>query len=309
MYFSALSRHLTTERLPAYCIYGEDEYLCAKALEQLTALVSFCPELNVSFLTAPAASAEIAEAAQVLPLGEIRLTVVKEYAGKEFDAVNAYLKSPAPTSTLVFYYPGGDMPLKLKGAEPVNCRKLDTAALTRWIRGKLAVTDEGAELLAALCSQSMSRISAETEKLKSYDPDGVLTAEDVRALVAPDAEYRIYKLADAAARGEGARAFEMLDGFIADKFPPVTLMSTVAGHFRRLLYVSLNGTGEDAARALGAKPYALESAARQARLFTQRNLKKIADLLREYELSVKSGKMNDYGALMLAVNGILLSGK
>jgi len=307
MIFLDLPRHLKTERFPAYCVYGEDAYLCAKALEHLTALVTFCPELNLSILTAPATAGEIAEAAQVLPMGELRATVVREYAGKDFDAVNAYLKRPEPSNVLVFYYPGGEFPAKLKGAEPVDCRKLDAFTLTKWIRGKLSVTDDGARLLIELCSSDMSRISAETEKLKSYDPDGTLTAKDVRELVAPDAEYRIYRLADAAAKGEGLQAFEMLEGFIADKLPPVTLMSNISNYFRRLLYVSINGAGGDTAAALNVKPYALEASARQARSFTQRSLKRITDLLRDYEFSVKSGKMNDYGALIIALNAIFIA--
>ena len=204
MTYLALSKSLRDGGKPAYCIYGEDGYLCADALRQIVGLVTFCPELNVAYLTAPPGGKEIAEAASQLPIGDLRVTVVKEYGGKDFDAVNEYLESPDPSNILVFYYPGGEYPLKLKGAEPVDCRRLDGGTLVKWITGKLDVSPDGAYLLTELCSLDMSRISAETEKLKSYKPGGVLTAEEVGELVAPDAEYRIYKLADAAARGEGA---------------------------------------------------------------------------------------------------------
>ena len=305
MNFLSLSKNLKEGRLPAYCIYGEDEYLCAAALAQIVGLVAFCPELNVSFLAAPQSAREIAEAASQLPIGELRVTVVKEYGGKDFDAVNKYLESPDPSNVLVFYYPGGEYPPKLKGAEPVDCRKLDGGTLARWIAAKLDVSQDGAYLLAELCSQNMSRINAEAEKLKSYKPGEKLTAAEVAELVAPDAEYRIYKLADAAAKGDGTKAFSLADAFIAEKMAPVALISAVCTHFRRLLYVSINGAGEETARALGVKPYALEMSARQARSFTQRSLKKILDTLHAAELGVKSGKIDDCGALNLAVAEIV----
>jgi DNA polymerase III delta subunit len=149
----------------------------------------------------------------------------------------------------------------------------------------------------------MTRISVETEKLRGFTAEGeVLTARDIEEMVAPDTDFRVYELSDAAARGDRAAAFRIANAFIADKLPPVTLMSGLYSHFRRLLYAAITaGSSDEIARLLNVKPYAARAAAGQARRFTPRRLKRIADTFHDYETAVKSGKMNDYGAFILTI--------
>ncbi|MBO4262210.1 MAG: hypothetical protein J5903_00305, partial [Clostridia bacterium] len=87
------------------------------------------------------------------------------------------------------------------------------------------------------------------------------------------------------------------------------LFSTLYGHFRRLLYVSVTGvamSAADMAKALKVKEGAIRIALSQSKKFSQRRLRAIVDKLGKAESSYKSGVVLADDAVLNGIFGILV---
>lgn len=313
MKFLDLDKSLKKERQAAYNIYGEDALLREKAVKKLLSLVTEFPDMNINNLGENAGALEIKEACELLPMmGGLRAVAAAPSLKKGgAEILDSYLKNPNPSTVLILL--SGEEPLKdIRNLEPVNCDKLSSSAIRGLIAeaaGAAGVTvDESAALrLIDYCAGGMARITGELDKLSAWaGRGGKIDAEAVRLMVEPEAEYRIYQLADAAARGNGELCMRITAKCMADKLSPTAMLAGLYSHFRRLLYCAITkGGAEELAAGLGVKAFALENARRQAKLFSPLRLKKINDLCNNYETGIKSGKIYEYNALILALMFII----
>ena len=310
MKYLELEKNLNKQRLPAYNIFGADDYLKDAALKRILGLVTEFPDMNINFFGEKAEAADIRDACELLPMmGDIRVVAAAVSAFKKdgADVINAYLENPNPCAVLVLL--SGEEPVKgVKDAEPVDCGKLSSSALNKIIAGECAKAgvpiDENAVLkLIDYCGNNMTRISGELQKLISWaGAGGKIDAAAVALMVEPESEYKIYQLADAAAKGDAALCMRIVQKCLADKLAPSAMLAGIYSHFRRLLYCAVSkGGDEELAAALGVKPFAVINARRQAQAFTKMRLKKINDLCNRSEMNVKSGKIYEYNALILTL--------
>lgn len=158
----------------------------------------------------------------------------------------------------------------------VDCGKADEETIEKWIR--ITCKREGVFVdgvtcgkISAYCVQDMSRIAGEVEKLLCYCQAKQLerlTDEIVDLLVYPDAEYKIYELANTIPRKNLGAYTRISNELMTKGFNEISLLSSLASYFRTLYEVSLiKGGDKEVARALGIKEYAAKKKREEAEKF------------------------------------------
>ena len=267
------------------------------AKEMFLSLVEM-PEFNVSY----AIDGELLSVAEVLPLGGSLRVVFG--SSKQLSELDKYLLNPNPSTVVVLVGELG----KLKtgqGVEMIDCNRLDAGLLTKYIgalvkKTGLTIEVSAANLLIEYCSRLLSRIKTELDKLIGFCGEGgVISAENVREMVAPDLEYKVFELSDAIIKGDKERALLMLHDMLNEGAGSAQkVFGLLYGHFRRLLYVALAQPNDTAlSEKLGVKDYAVAVARRQAEKFSKAKLKGIVDKLHDIDFGIKNGKIGDRIAL------------
>ena len=143
----------------------------------------------------------------------------------------------------------------------VDCARSDEETIKKWIfvtckRAGVYADGVTCGKLANYCVYDMARIAQETEKLLGYcTAVGVerLTDDLVDELVYPDAEYKIYELANALARKNYSTYMRVVKDLSTRGFNETSLLSSLASYFKGLYETSLcKGSDQDVAAALDA---------------------------------------------------------
>ena len=196
--------------------------------------------------------------------------------------------------------------------EYVNCSRLDKPMIIKWIAAKaktdgISIAEDAASLLADYCLNNLTRIEVELNKLADVKCGEMINSEDVEAFVVPDGDFKIYELGDALAGKNTERTFAVYNSLLQST-PPVSILGALYSHFRRLLYAATGKFEKDVlARYLRVKPFAVDMALRQARLYTPVKLKKIVDKLSAIDADFKSGQIEDKLALDCFIAEMLCS--
>ncbi len=221
----------------AYLFHGEEEYVKDRALEKLTGLLlpDFF-EFNLSVMDDPA-PADIASAAEQLPvMDERRIVLVKnsrlltdskqgEDGEKNDGPVLSYLKNPNPTTVLVFFLRGKcDSRKRIfkavaaeGGAVEFGC--LFEPELLPWLikfaagKGGTLGRREAAHLVS-MTGRGLMALTTELTKVLDYANGAPITKEAIDLCVTPDVERNVFRVMD-----------EMLAG--NKKSALLTLRSTV----------------------------------------------------------------------------------
>ncbi len=316
MKFEELKKHLGSDKLcPAYICVGDDAFVLQKAEGLFRSLAPSMPDINVSVFTDTSDAGAVSDACESLPIIDpLRVVLVKNFKG-DASKFSAYLKKPNPSTVLVF----SAQTLKegfskiIKALEPVDCNRLENRFIINYIAKSVAaagssIRRDAADLLIEYCDSFMTRISTETEKLALYRLGGVITTDDVKELVKPEADFKIYELSEAVANKQNVKAAKVLSSLLADKLAPSSILGMIYSHFRRLLYCSVTPNGENTAFLLGVKDYAVKKATEQAAKYTPKRLMKICDCFHRADFDFKSGKISDLAALETTVMEILSEG-
>lgn len=97
--------------------------------------------------------------------------------------------------------------------------------------GGCDIDPPAAALLADYCALDGSRVRAEVPKLAAYALGRSITPEDVRLLVEPAADARVFDLSDKVVRGDLAGALETVDRLLFQREPAVTVLSILSMAF------------------------------------------------------------------------------
>lgn len=323
-FFSALK---SGQIAPCYLFDGEEEFTKSSALKALREQVASgdLAAMNDTRLTDPAPDALIA-AAETLPfLSDRRFIEVRNCAmllsGKakdydEDDAVqrlNEYLDHLPETSVIVFYVRGkADGRKKLyqilkKKAQIVSFDPLDDKELTRWIAATLK--KQGKKISPAACQQlwftagkDMTLLYQEINKLTAYTGDSdTVTERDIQSVCVQSTEYKVFDMLDILLSGQGARAMRMLDALLRDGEERLMILSLLGRQCRQMCYaraLSRDGAPSyEIAGKIGAPAFAVSKLLNAASAYTLPQLKEMARLCLDTEYLVKSGQLNDEGAL------------
>jgi DNA polymerase-3 subunit delta len=296
---------------PAYLIAGTDRPKVDRTVARLRA--RFEPDAVEHLDAGDAPGEDVVAACNAMGLfgAGLRLVLVdnvETWKAAEVKFVEAYLKSPAPGTTLALV--GGelkkDAPIAkvVAGVGDLLIWDVQSRAIHRWIADqfklhKTKVEPEACRRLAELVGEDIYELSGEVDKLATWaGPDDVITETEVDALVAPRAESPPWDLTDAwGARDVGAVlrvAERMLDrtGDPLSRTIP-RLAGSLTNHVRRARAAHrLEAEGlspADAAGKLGMKPYPAQKLFGQVRNFSAAELDDAIVRLAQLDHALKGG--------------------
>jgi DNA polymerase-3 subunit delta len=232
---------------------------------------------------------------------------VESWKAPEAKEIAAYLKSPAPGTTLALV--GGelkkDAPIAkaVAGFGDVLIWDVASKAVVRWIADQFKLHQttadpEACRLLAELIGDDLYELSGEVDKIATWANGARVGEEDVEALVAPRAGSPPWNLTDAwGSRDVGGvlRAAEKMIDRTGDPLSKTIprLVGSLTKHVRnaraarRLEEEGL--TAADAAQRLGMKPYPAQKLYAQVRNFSERDLDDAVIRLAELDHALKGG--------------------
>jgi DNA polymerase III subunit delta len=301
---------MADELKPAYLIGGGDRPKVDRAVGRLRARFDGdAVELHDAALMSGEEAVAACNAMGLFGSG-VRLIVVEgveAWKAPDAKAIAAYLKSPAPGTTLALV--AGelkkDAPITKAVAAAGDVLLWDVAqkALPRWIADQfklngLTAEPEACRLLAELIGDDLYDLASEIDKLATWANGAPITEADVDAIVAPRAGSPPWNLTDAwGARDVGGvlRAAErMLDrtGDPVSKTIP-RLVGSLTKHVRNARAVRrLDDDGvpsRDAAAQLGLKPYPTQKLYGQVQNFSGPELDDALLRLAELDHALKGG--------------------
>lgn len=267
----------------------------------------------------------ISYARQFPMMSEYNVVIVKEAQNiKEFsksaaadddddapkESVNAssqfihYLKSPQPTTILVFAYKykvpdkrSALTKLLMKEAVFFESKRLYDNQLPDWITSYAKeknhpINAKAAYLLAEFLGNDLSKISNEVNKLLlNLKPAQEITPEHVQEFVGISKDFNVFELQDALGKKEILKANRIVQHFAGNEKenPSQLVLASLYGYFTRLLrYQMLEDKSKGAvAAALGVNPFFVDGIANAARNYPTPKLKVVFALLKEYDLKSK----------------------
>ena len=304
MKFTELKKNLmTAPPKSCYILTGDDSFVVKSAVNMFSVFTGEFRDLNFTYFNKDASISEVIAALLTPPMfSEYRVVCVNDYTG-DLKQIKEYLKNPSSTSVLLFT---GALTPNFNGIIPlceiVDCNRLEKSYLEGWVvrkaaSQKISVSQKAASLLVEYCNRDMNSVYNELVKLMDY-AEGAIDESDVKELVSPQIEYKVFELSEAIAEKNADKAVELVNLMLAENNSSVSLMGMLFNHFRRLLFVSLNPKSDTLSSDLKVKEYAVKVALRQAAKFSPRRLKAVFDRLNSLDAGVKAGKISDKNALM-----------
>jgi len=322
-----------------YILHGDDDFSREQALDVFRSQMRELPngELNTSVFDGQTASAaEVVNAACSYPfLADKRLVIVKgllawitrKGAGEAGKRAVEHLVEALPNlpgwARLVFVepeaLPDSHRVLKLARELPTGYEKLFAPPQdsTGWIiqRAREAYQVEieptAAKGLAQATQNDLRRADGELLKLASYVHGEArpIHADDVARLTPYLPEAKVWDMVDALAAGQGDRALRLLHRLLEEQDEdPLRTYGAIIRQFRTLLlareYLDAGGSPGGLGEALGLKPYPARKAAEQARAFSMEQLEGIYRALFDYDMRMKTGRIEPALALDLLVAGL-----
>lgn len=256
--FDELRREVEAGRIqPLYLFLGEELYLQERAVRLLSDTVDeTIRPFNVSRFSIGSdngagfkvTAAMAIDAANQMPMMSARrIVVVREFdriREEEQELVLCYLKSPAPTTTMVFQAAAPDKRRKLTTAlikicSVVTFDLLDDKSARRFAEDRLKsrgcrIEPAALNLLIGLVGTGLTRLVNELEKLAAYADGTAINSETVQELVPRAREHTNWELWDAVNARDRKRALKLMERLLDDT-DALPILGALASLYRRLL--------------------------------------------------------------------------
>ena len=175
--------------------------------------------------------------------------------------------------------------------------------LIRMIRSGAAkrgcsVSPETADLLISLSGNDLTTLLQELEKLCAYKQEGEITASDVESVAIRTVDAVVFDLSKAIFRGEGARAFSILNTLLQQKTEPVMIFGALnacyVDIYRAKVFKAAGGRAEDAAAVFNykGKEFRLRNTARDGASLSLADVRKCLDILIRCDMNLKGSGMD-----------------
>lgn len=316
-----------------YILHGSDDFSLEQEVASLRARMG--DDMNTSEFDGQSASApEVLNAVSSFPfLSDKRLVIVKgmlahitrkgagETGKKAAEQLAEALPHLPEWARLVFVerqlLPETNRFLKLANDLPGGYARAFAAPkdATGWILKhakeayEVEIHPAAASALAAVTQHDLRRADNELVKLASYTEGRAITEDDVALLTPYVAEARVFDMVDAMAAGRAETALNTLHQLLNEQDEdPFRLYGMIVRQFRLLLltreYLSAGGSPRDMPSALGIKPFEADKLSRLGRGFSVEQLEGIYRLLLDYDIRMKTGRIEPALALDLLVAGL-----
>jgi DNA polymerase-3 subunit delta len=318
-----LARLEKGKAIPVVLLLGEEPYL--RDACRVHVVECLVPEASrtwaVSRYSAERGETQAAlEQAQTLPMLSPQQVVfledteaIEKLGEKNREAavenLEAYLKNPAPFTTLVLEATGLDQRMKL-GKLLVEKTLVVECGLGEKIEDKLAAAtalassmakEEGVEFekgaaadLAEFVAADLMRLKTEIGKLATYLSERkVITRADIIAVVVPEKTTTVWELAGLLASRQKKMAQEFLERLLRQGEAPLEMLGAITWMYRKVMEASeLKGmaNGWQAARALNMRPDQAELALQNSRMISKERLLSGLRALQKADDRLKGGK-------------------
>lgn len=316
-----------------YLFYGPEEYLKKYYLDSIEQIIlqEELKSLNKVVLEGKVEVRNIIDHCETLPVfSERKLVVVrnsgllkgKGKSGQESkgkgakDELTDYLSTIPDSTCLVFYEEEIDKRMKVVDAVKKNGLLVEFSyqkpvELVKWVikvvkSHKKDISSLTASQLVENCEQGMTEILNEITKLILYTENRpAVTGEDIEKVCTKSVKSRIFDLTDAISEKNTAKALKFLEDMVIVKEPMPRVLFMVTRQFRQILEMKvLCSTGmrmEDAAGKMGITTFAAGKIYRQSSGFTVETLKQAVQECLDFDLDIKTGRMNDRIAVELLI--------
>lgn len=308
-----------------YIFHGPDDFTRNERLAELKATMGdpSVADLNMTLLDGQGLTLnEIRHHADAMPfLAAKRLVIVNGYLGyagdkaEELQRLIDYLDHLSPTTDLVLVetesldkrHPVLNA-ATASGANIVHFAGLDKNNLQAWIikRAKTceATIEPGAaERLGRLIGPNLRLLNNEIEKLALYvNRQRPISKADVDLLVPYIEEAERFGMSNAIGQRDAWRAYDQLRKELDEGKNPMAILGSIAAQIRALLEVKdLAEQGMSPAEIARVKgwrsDYAAKMRLREAANFSMPRLEQILEMLLEFDLAIKTGRMDSLLAL------------
>ncbi len=191
-----------------------------------------------------------------------------------------------------------------KNGEIVEFKKQNVSDLRAWISRQFALknkqmSNQDMEYLIDLCERSLEKLSVECEKLISATDSPVITRNMVDELVKVPIEYKIFEMSDHLLSGNAEKAYSILNGFKVSREQPIVIFITIYKQLADLYMFRLLGDeGKNGADYLAPNRKWLASRlSAECRRHSKEKIRRGMKLCAEYDLQIKSGKIEGFTAL------------
>jgi DNA polymerase-3 subunit delta len=173
------------------------------------------------------------------------------------------------------------------------------------------IEPSAAAALASVTSGDLRRADNELVKLISYvNGERTITEADVALLTPYVTEASMFEMVDALAEGRAGAAAKLIRRLFEQEEDVFSLFGMIIRQFRLLLltkeHLTFGGSRDknEIAAAIGAHPYAAEKLSHQSRRFTLAQLEQIYRTLHDYDVKMKTGRIEPELALDLLIAGL-----
>lgn len=301
---------------PFYILDGEDFYFkneCCKLFENLVDIEAV--DFNISnFDTTIAPESLMIELSTPPLMSEYRVIFLKsepkklekEKQERLKTTIFEWLKDVCPGVVLIVIDEESNFKNCHKVGEVIDCSKQDNNIIADLVRE--IFDSKGKQCDIALIKEIISDynndmmvISNEISKLCDYVEGNIITAEDIKQVVATNLENDVFKLTDYISNEKNDLAYELLTQLLSKGEQPLKLLALITAQYRRMFICKVSQLSDaDLAKELGVKPYAITVSRRMAKKYKPMQLKRILDELQLIEFQSKNGQINMTEGLNLA---------
>lgn len=306
-----------------YILHGPDDFSRGETIAQLkTALGDpAMADLSITVLDGHGLTlSEMRHHADAVPfMTPKRLVIVNGYlkfvTGKaeELQTLIAYVEHLPPTTDLVLVEReslAAQHPLLKSGVEArvIHFAGLDKNNLRPWIVKQaqsfgVTIEPNAADLLGRLVGPNLRSLNNEIEKLALYvNEQRPIKKADVELLVPYTEEAERFGMSNAIGRRDARRAYDQLRKELDEGKNPMAILGSIAAQIRALIEVKdMAERGLRAAEIAQAKgwrsDYAAQARLKEAANFSMTRLEQILEMLLEFDLAIKTGRMDSLLAL------------
>ena len=178
--------------------------------------------------------------------------------------------------------------------------KLKDWAQKAFLGYKAKISPSALERLINYIGNDLWQFSNEIVKLASYKKGERIEIEDIEKMSQPKIEIDIFKTIDAIAEKNKKKALSLIYKHIEKGDSPLYLLSMINFQFRNLLLMKTQGYGRINPK-LGIHPFVARKALSQAQKFSLEELKRIYNKIFQFDISIKTGKIDAQSAVDLFV--------
>lgn len=327
MKFTELKQSIESGAKPIYLLEGEEVYFTDRGEAMLKRAFLTEEALNFTSFSAEGLKGtklrELIDALTALPMfGERRMVKVSDFSvsEKDYDTyLKGYFERPSPSTIFLIVNHGGKKAgaadwKKKPNVTYVDCSRADEETVFKWVyltlkKAGIAADASACTAVVKYCLADMARVFSETQKLIAYASDtGIVTESDVREIVYKDAEYKIYEMSNAIARGNLGAFYEIKEELSAKGYDDNAILSTLAAYFKTLYEIKIaKGTDAALAKSLEMKEYAVKKNREQAAKFTKEGLLFYYNGIFGAISDMRMGKLTPDGAMELVIAQIFFN--